>query len=194
MLRSAKRYVASLPLANTNASTEEDDWEWEAVITQIGLTKNLQTRITNAKYREMRLASTLKETIYKMFELRYEFLASLDNLIKNPPAKGVFNSTEEAPKTLEGHTILLKARSMVCLQKIHDIDGSLNFSKISSTPPSDFSALFRGIYLTKNYQAAWQDAQWISAIIDGRVIPIAILHIAIPNSLLASTKELDSEE
>ena len=98
------------------------------------------------------------------------------------------------PESIEGHTMFLKGATLSRLESIHKADGSLDFARIASTPPGDFSASFRGVYLTKSHQVAWQYAQWAHTVVDGRVVPVGIFYVAIPNHLLASYKEIYGEE
>ncbi|MCJ1388843.1 hypothetical protein MMC18_001693 [Xylographa bjoerkii] len=208
-LRSARRYVESVP---ANAIDDDDDQWWSAM-------------------------QTIGEIIIDMFEMRYEFLGSLDDLIKTP-SKGISrkvsrmgldgklktqigpaipprlssqppplqtfslpSSSSSAtatiparPESLPGCTMFLKGGAMTRLQKIHESDNSLVFRRIASTPPEDFSPDFRGVYLTKSHQVAWQYAQWAAAKGDGLVTPVGILYVAVPNFLLASSMELYGDD
>ncbi|MCJ1402439.1 hypothetical protein MMC11_005659, partial [Xylographa trunciseda] len=192
-LRSARRYVESVPAD----AIEDDDDQWWSAMQAIGVTSNFGHRIMEERHRAMRLSSTLKETIIDMFEMRYEFLESLDDVIKTP-SKGISrkvsrmgldgrlkteigpaisprlssqppplqtfslpSSSSSAtaimparPESLPGCTMFLKGGVMTRLQSIHGSNNSLDFRKIASTPPGDFSDDFRGVCLTKSHQVA----------------------------------------
>ena len=234
ILNSAKRYVNSI---QGNAITDLDDWV--EIMRRIGMSSNFQARIMKNDVMEMRLSGSLKQWIYEMMEIRYDFLLTLDSVIQTPststlgrksskpafhgsfstqPAPaipprvssqagkglelGSFNVpqptlatvADDPPKQLEGHVMLLKGAARPRLDKLFMADGRLNFAAIGSTPPGDFSQSFRGVYLTKNYEVAWKYAQWAQALVDGNVVPVEILHVAVPQHLTASAKELYGEE
>lgn len=76
------------------------------------------------------------------------------------------------------------------LESVFRADGSLDFVALGSTPPTEFSYYIKGLYLTKQAEVAWKYAQWAAQVVDGKVVPIGILQVAIPIPLLASTYEL----
>ena len=114
--------------------------------------------------------------------------------IFNAPKPEIATATENPPQQLDGHVMLLKGAAASRLDKMVKSNGQLNFGTIVSTPPGDFSKRFRGLYLTENYQVAWKYAKWAQTIADGNVVPVEILHIAVPQHLTASSKELYGEE
>jgi hypothetical protein len=51
---------------------------------------------------------------------------------------------------------------------------------------SDFSTFSRAFYATKQLPVAWRYARWAKQIVNGTVVPIGVLAIAIPDNLLVS--------
>jgi hypothetical protein len=105
----------------------------------------------------------------------------------------IATTSEDAPDQLDGHKMLFKGGTLARLQKVHD-GNNLNFIELTSTPPGDFSDLSRGLYLTKNAEVAWKYASWAKKLIDGNVVPVGIMKVAIPDYLLSSSKEIYGEE
>ena len=116
------------------------------------------------------------------------------------PKTGTFGSSSlattaaEPPRFLDQHTMFYKGGAIRRLETIYAEAGGLNFAAIGSTPPGDFSPTLRGLYLTKHEQVAWRYAQWKCKLADNDVVPIGMLKVAIPNSLLGSIKELYGDE
>ena len=113
------------------------------------------------------------------------------------PPKGKFQpglstavKSQESPLQVEGCTIFYKGGALGRLESVFKADGSLNFMALRSTPPTDFSDSIRGLYLTKQAEIAWKHAQRAAQVVDGKVVPIGILQVAIPIALLASTYKL----
>ena len=104
VLTSAKSYVRSIAGHDT---TSEDDQEWVDVMRRIGLSSNFQARIMSGEMKYMRLSGSLKDWIWHMFEMRYDFLLTLDSALQarlvntltrklSKPALGSF-TTKSAP-------------------------------------------------------------------------------------------------
>lgn len=113
------------------------------------------------------------------------------------PPKGKFQAgpstavrTPEPPTELEACRMFYKGGALGRLESVFKTDGSLNFLALRSTPPTDFSDFTKGLCLTKQAEVAWKYAQWAARAVDGKVVPIGILQVAIPIPLLASTYEL----
>ena len=107
------------------------------------------------------------------------------------PAPLVTAAADEPLKAMDGHTMLFRGSSQPYLDELF-IDGgkSVNFRHLRCHLPTDFTQGYPGVYFTKNYQVAWQCAQWSKRVVDGRVIPVEILHVAVPNFLFSSAMEL----
>ncbi|MCJ1236326.1 hypothetical protein MMC14_004307 [Varicellaria rhodocarpa] len=65
---------------------------------------------------------------------------------------------------------------------------------IASPPPTDFHPHFRGIYLTKQRELAWEYAQIARRVADGSVVPSGILVVAVPLTLLESVGDVVGED
>lgn len=100
----------------------------------------------------------------------------------------------EPPQELDAHIMFFKGGAMSQLKSLYTKPNELFFEKICTLPPGDFSSRIAGLYLTKNEQVAWQYAQWRRQLADGNVVPLGILRVAIPNSLLASTIEVFGDQ
>lgn len=173
-----------------------------------------------------------------MFEMRYDFLLTLDKVLQAPPAhtltrksskpsldgsfttktapaiparvssqaskepkSGSFQApkpqlatvADDPPKSLDGHVMLLKGVARSRLDGLFKSGEALNFQAMISRGVGDFNK-FGGLYFTRIFEVAWQDAQWARTIGDGNVVPIEILHVALPQRLLTSSIELDGDE
>jgi hypothetical protein len=209
--------------------------DWSDVMSRIGLTANFQKRVMDPEYTHMRLTGSAKHWAIEMINMRFEFLFSLDNVIKSHapgpkhkvshmdlsgelkaglpypvserssskgPVLGTFPSAgpsvatanDMPPVNIDGHQMFFKGGSLVRLNKIFTKTSRLNILQVCSTPPGDFTALSQALYLTKQTSVAWEHAQWAKKIVDGAVVPIGILKIAIPNSLLASITQVAGDE
>lgn len=104
VLASAKSHVRGIAGHDT---TSENDHEWVDVMRRIGLSSNFQARIMSDELKSMRLSGSLKSWIWQMFEMRYEFLLTLDSVLQaslvntltrksSKPALGSF-TTKSAP-------------------------------------------------------------------------------------------------
>jgi hypothetical protein len=183
----------------------------------------------------MRLTGSAKHWAIEMINTRFEFLFSLDDVIKShapgpkrkvshmdlsgelkvglpypvpersyskgpvlgtfPPAgPSIVTANDIPPAEIDGHQMFFKGGSLVRLNKIFTKTSRLNILQICRTPPGDFTALSQALYLTKQTSVAWEYAQWTEKIVDGAVVPIGILKIAIPNTLLASTTQVVGDE
>jgi hypothetical protein len=110
------------------------------------------------------------------------------------PQQASAAAVEYPPDELAGHKLFFKGGVMHRLQKVFTKDGQLLFTNVCSLPPGDLSRITGGLYMTKNPQVAWRYAQWAKKLVDGNVVPVAIMTVAVPVELLASTKELYGEE
>lgn len=219
--------------ASQNAIDEEDDWI--GLMQRIGLTSNFQSRLMHPEFTEIRLTRSLKEWVTEMMTMRYEFLETLDDVIKTPargvhrrvsrleldgklassgpevldrhssigkaPQMGIFKpeplvatKIPEPPSEIEDHKMFYKGGSLTRLQSVHISGNLLNFGALASTPPGEFSPDFRGLYLTKQPQVAWEYAQWAAKLVDGNVVPVGVLQVAVPIHLLSSNTELSEED
>ena len=117
---------------------------------------------------------------------------------KTPPAgsanAGITTLIDNPPRQLDGHIVLFKAGAATRFDKLFMPNGELNFQAIASTPPGDFSKSFSGLYFTKDYQVAWRYAKWVQALVDRNIVPVEILHVAVPEELTTSSTELVGEE
>jgi hypothetical protein len=113
---------------------------------------------------------------------------------KTTPAPSISTSFAQPPSKLDGHKILLKGSIIGRLKKIDIAGENLNFRNITSTPSGDFSDLVGGLYFTKNPQVAWKYADWARKFVDGQVVPVGIMHIAIPNELFDSMLEVHGND
>ncbi|MCJ1250248.1 hypothetical protein MMC30_007474 [Trapelia coarctata] len=141
VLRSAKAHV----WATGEDAWSEDDEDWVRCLRRVGMV----------------------EEVCEMMEMRYEFLEGLDRILRTGyidpgshppptdlphPQKGIIDGP---PGSLEGYTIFHKAGPLAKLQKIHQPNGTLNFSRLRSPPPGYFSDAFQGLYLTTQKNLAW---------------------------------------
>ena len=110
------------------------------------------------------------------------------------PKSELATVADDPPTQLDGHVLLFKGAAQPRLNSMFMANGQLNFGAIGSTPPGDFSKSFRGLYFTKNYEVAWKYARWAQQVVDGNVVPVEILHVAVPQHLMASSKELYGDE
>ena len=118
---------------------------------------------------------------------------------KKLPAMGIFkyptkvssSTTVDQPKvSLEDHKILYKGGALCRLQKIQMENGQLNFAKILSPSPGDFDGFVGGLYFNKQSQVAHRYAKWAEKVVDGKVVPVGIMRVAVPNDLLTSIAEI----
>ena len=78
ILDEAKKHISAFE----DAVYADDDWF--GTMEAMGLTKSCQARLMDPDFEYMRLSATLKETVYDMLEMRYEFLSGLDDVVKGP--------------------------------------------------------------------------------------------------------------
>lgn len=235
VLDSAKRHVRGI--AGHDITSENDD-VWVDVMRKIGLTSNFQARIMTSRMRSMRLSGSLKDWLWQMFEMRYEFLLTLDNILQAPPGNtldcksskqpldGSFTTNSapalpacvsgqaseepksgsfqaprpqiatvanDPPKQMDGHVMLFTSFARSRLHALFQPDGGLNFTALLSRGAGDF-AKRDGLYFTKTFDMAWRRAQWAQTIADGNIVPVEILHVAVPERLFASSRELHGDE
>ena len=227
LLQTARRHIRS---RSEDAGPGDD---WVGHMDRVGLTNRYQARIMAPEAREMREVASANEWAIQMVTMRFEFLESLDDIIKTPlrgverpvrritpngdlgkianagseiPERGSSKSEvppmktfqtgpstavkSPPPEQVEGCKMFYKGGALARLQKVFQPDGTLHFGKLLSTPPTDFSWISGGLCLTKQAEVAWKHAQWAARIVDGTVVPIGILQVAIPAPLLASSYEL----
>lgn len=233
MLQCAKYHVKNSP---GDAVDEEDNWL--GVMENLGLTRKFQDRLMAPEAKEMRSMASVKEWTIQMITMRYEFLESLDDVIKTPscgvdrpasritqsgmlggldknkpeipergssagkaPPKGNSESGPsfatkaiEPPMGVEDCRILYKGGASKRLESIFKAKGALDFKEIRSDPPTDFSSSTRGLYFTEQVEGAWKYAQMVARLVDGSVVPVGILQVAIPNHLLSSAYELVGQD
>ena len=115
---------------------------------------------------------------------------------KLSPQPQIASAIEGPSGVLDEHLMLFKGAAISRLEKVHLANGHLNFAALSSSPPGDFSDSFRGggLYFTKQEAVAWRYVQWTRKIVDGKVVPVGILQVAVPRHLLVSIKELHGDE
>ncbi len=180
--------------------TSENDEEWVDVMRQIGLTSDFQARIMTPHMRSMRLSGSLKDWLWHMFEMRYDFLLTLDDVLQARSGNTIGRESspsatvaEDPPKQMNGHVMLLQGVARSRLDRLFHPDGDLHFPALVSRGAGDFGP-FSGLYFTKNFDVAWQHAQWARTLGERNVVPVEILHVAVPEHLLASSRELDGDE
>lgn len=118
-----------------------------------------------------------------------------------PPSEGNFQSgpsvatkAVQPPEGVEDCQMLYKGGAMKRLESIFKANGALDFKEIRSESPTDFSSNIRGLYLTKQAEGAWADAQMTARLVEGLVVPVGILQVAIPNRLLSSAYGLVGQD
>lgn len=235
VVTSAKSHVRDIAGHDT---TSEDDNDWMDVMRKKGLTSNFQARIMTSKMKSIRLSDSLKDWIWQMFEMRYEFLRTLDKVLQAPPVNtlgrnasrplldgsfitkpapaipalvsdeiskepksGSFQAptpqiatvAEDPPKQMDGHVMLYMGLARSRVDGLFQPNGDLNFQALLSKGAGDFAKL-SCLYFTKIIDTAWACAQWAQTIADGNVVPVEILHVAVPQHLFSSSKELHGEE
>lgn len=96
------------------------------------------------------------------------------------------------PPGLEEHKMFYKESSTVRLSALYDGHSHPNFlrKEILDAPPGAFSALSSGLCLTTQHRVAWQYANWKAIVVDGSVVPVGILTVAISNDLLQPHAEI----
>lgn len=127
--------------------------------------------------------------------------ARVSSQVSQEPKFGFFSAQKpsiataaaEPPKKLDGHIILLKGIARPRLDHLFKPDGRLEFQSLISRIVGDFNKL-GGLYFRKDYEVAWRYAQWAQNFIDGNIVPVEILHVAVPQHLLASSRELCGNE
>ena len=113
---------------------------------------------------------------------------------KDQPKSVVATCVPHLPHQMEDHLILYKGGSRPRLRRIFQADGSLKFNALDSSPPGDFSGEIGGLYFAKQHQVAWRFAQWAHRLVDGNVVPIAILRVAFPNDVFASSCDVVGDQ
>ncbi len=69
--------------------------DWFGAMDTLGLTKSCQLRLMDLNFEYMRLRSSLNETVLDMIQMKYEFLSSLDSVIKHPISHSVGRSSSQ---------------------------------------------------------------------------------------------------
>lgn len=122
------------------------------------------------------------------------FNLSEDTTLTGGPSQPPIVAIEsELPSSVQPlHKIFFKGGSMQSLKGFIMKDGALNFRhpSILSSPPGDFSETTLGLYLTTQHKAAWEYAHWKAKVVDGKVVPVEIMTLAVPQELLASKVEV----
>lgn len=197
--------IAKYHVENSTGDAIDERDDWVGCMENIGLTKKFQSRLMAPEATAMRSMGSAKEWTIEMITMRYEFLESLDDVIKTSsqgvdrPASrltksGNLATPNKAEPEVEGCRIFYKSGAMRWLESMFNTDGSLNFIEICSTPPTGFSSTIAGLYLTKEAEVAWEYAQMAARLVDGLVVPVGILEVTIPNQLLSSAYELVGED
>ena len=112
------------------------------------------------------------------------------------PPKGNFKTGPSTavkpppPAEMEGYQMFYKGGGLGRLEAVFEAGVSLNFDNLRTPAPTDFSFSTSGLYLTKQVEVAWKYAQWAARVVDGNIVPIGILQVAIPTPLLASSYQL----
>jgi len=124
---------------------------------------------------------------------------------KGDPVVGIFSTAGPSTATAEvdwplaeinGHSTFYKGGPLATLKRIYLNDNPLNLGigQILCSPPTDFTGETMALYLTKQEQVAHQYAKWAKRIVDGKVVPVGLLAIAIPDNLLTSITQVVGEE
>jgi hypothetical protein len=124
-----------------------------------------------------------------------------DSKGKGQPSSGIFEAgpsistkAREPPSELLGCQLFYKGGSVARLEKLNNPDGTLSLQRLVSTPPTDFSARTAGLYLTKQEKVAFEYAGWAKQVVDGNVVPVGIMCIAIPDVLLSSHTQVFGDQ
>lgn len=101
-------------------------------------------------------------------------------------------TTQDPPLEVPGCQFFYKGGALARLDRLNDRNNALRFETLLSTPPGDFDDPrgMAGLYLTKQEKVAYEDARWAQHVVDGNVVPVGILRVAIPNELLSSICEV----
>ena len=75
-LNEAKKHIS----ACEDAIWVGDDWI--GTMEAMGLDKSFQARLMHPRFDDMRLSATLKDSVYDMLDMRFEFLSNLDDVVK----------------------------------------------------------------------------------------------------------------
>lgn len=109
-----------------------------------------------------------------------------------PPPAPIGRALPEPPTAIENCTILYKGGSEASFERCLSDDSTVDMALLSSAPPTDFHPIKdHYTYLTKYHDVAMIYARYL-----GRRLPpvkTAVLHIAVPNHLLADAREIYGE-
>ncbi|KAL5455315.1 hypothetical protein PMIN06_004548 [Paraphaeosphaeria minitans] len=95
---------------------------------------------------------------------------------------------EETPKQVEGRTLVYKGGAYTRLISIFNADGSLNLTKIVSTPPCDFHPIRLDLYFTKQWDVAVEYAGFAHTRVPSQ--EPTVLTAAIPSEYTSSSVEV----
>lgn len=119
--------------------------------------------------------------------------AATGNPSSSESSQTLVESSTAVPTAIPGHRTLYKGGAQARLERILNPNGTLNMTQALSSESGDFSPI-TGLYLTKQYKVAYEYARWAARIVDGRVVPVGILQIVIPEFLLESSYEVVGDE
>ena len=120
--------------------------------------------------------------------------SSKGKTISYRPRPLVHEAVENPPMNVADHVMLFRGGARRRLESIFTKDNTLSFLQLLSSPPGDFSGFTAGLYFTNQHSVARKYAQWTVKLINGNVVPVAILRFAIPKPLLGSHYELVGSE
>jgi hypothetical protein len=126
-----------------------------------------------------------------MIEERYNFLLSLNSLIRKRLSP---NQNPNGPKWMNDHKILM-VDSLHCLERVHSSDSHenpLSFLSIRCPRITDFDQEIPGLWLTESGPGTLRVAQWRKQIVDGAVVPVAVMTVAVPEAVFTSIHEISN--
>lgn len=115
---------------------------------------------------------------------------------KFKPTPPLVQTSSNPPPSVVGHQMLFKGTNLSRLEEVFigPDKRRLNFNRIVSLPPGDFSAVTGGLYLTSQPWVAYRYAEWAAIIADGQVVPMGLLTVAIPQHLMSSIQTVGGEQ
>jgi hypothetical protein len=198
---------------------EGDAWEegddWYDAMNRIGMGDSYQARVMHDGFKRLRLTGSAKYWALESIAMRMEFLTVLDGIIKgtahklgqhvsyldanghirsHTPVRVLERRGSAIPEILEGCGIFYIAGNISRLVMIEGDGNRLDLLPIRQFPPSDFAEHDSSINLTKQLKFAWEEAMWRKILADGKVVPIGILVIAVPERLLTSMADVTGEQ
>ena len=147
---------------------------------EIGLNDIFVKRLLDSSPTQIKLGLNPENWVYEMIDMKWRFLTKLDRLIIG--SDSFERKPLEHPVDLTFSRMLYKAGILEELNSIFNFKINsygykrLNFDDLRTEPSSDFSRIFKGLYLTDNYQVALEQAQIMKTLM-GPAIKVGILHI-----------------